>query len=155
MANPQKRKGDDAERDLVHRHQALGVECERTLLSGQAAGREPETDLRLPAGLRAQVKVNGRGDGLVTLYRNLGTQDVLFTRADRHPWLVVLSWDAWTKAVRALATNGTGVTGESVPREAVERAVRDAVRLTYDYTVAAAPPAHVVRLVTARVMVTV
>ena len=110
MANPQKRKGDAAERDLVHRHLALGVECERTLLSAQAAGRDPETDLRLPAGLRAQVKVKGDAHGLLTLYRNLGTQDVLFTRADRHPWLVVLSWDAWTRAVRALAVNGTGGT---------------------------------------------
>jgi hypothetical protein len=72
-------------RELEFAHLVGGV---RVPLSGAHGGTFGE-DVLLPNGWRAQVKA--RAEGFKTLYAALGTADVLALKADRKPWLLVMT----------------------------------------------------------------
>jgi hypothetical protein len=72
-------------RELEFAHLVGGV---RVPLSGAHGGTFGE-DVLLPNGWRAQVK--SRAEGFKTLYAALGEADVLALKADRKPWLIVMT----------------------------------------------------------------
>ena len=97
-----RQKGDRVEREIVERHQALGVHAERYPLSGASRFRDSGHDVdiylfgREAAPLVAEVKARKDGEGFAQLERWLGTYDVLFLRRNHADPLVVLPWRVWT-----------------------------------------------------------
>jgi len=90
MAKSQRDKGLRAEREL-----AKLLDGERVPLSGAAGGSY--TGDVIAHGLRFEAKV--RADGFKQLYEWLGTNDALAVKADRKPWLIVMTLDKWQEVV--------------------------------------------------------
>jgi hypothetical protein len=98
MANRARQKGDRAEREIVHLHQAMGVPAQRVPLSGAAGGRF-SGDVWIE-DWKAEVKCRGNGEGFITLERWLGENDLLFLRRDRKTPLVVLPWKTYEEIIK-------------------------------------------------------
>lgn len=107
MANPQKRKGDQAERELAHQlHNLLGLPIRRKL----GAGRQDDTgDLDGLPNCTAQAKnyadvLRAIREGLPaveTQRDNAGTtHSVLFVRRRGGQWIAVMDLPAWATMYR-------------------------------------------------------
>lgn len=97
-----KRKGNRIERELVHLHQAAGIEAERVPLSG-AAGGSYSGDLVIGIDWRAEVKARANGEGFKTLEKWLGDNDMLFLRRDRAAPMVLMPWAVYARLMGAQA----------------------------------------------------
>jgi hypothetical protein len=101
MSKSQRDKGIRAEREIVDRHKAINIFCERYPLSGASRFRGSGHDVdiypfgRDAAPLVAEVKARGNGSGFTQLENWLNTYDLLFLRRDRADPLVVLPWSTW------------------------------------------------------------
>ncbi|HON72403.1 MAG TPA: hypothetical protein PK512_03660 [bacterium] len=91
MGKKSRDKGYRLEHELVEKLKELGLEAERVPLSG-AGGGSFSGDL-IVEGKIAEVK--GRKDGFKSLYKWLEERDILFIRADRKEWLVVVRLKDW------------------------------------------------------------
>lgn len=101
-----KRKGSRIEREIVHLHQALGIESKRVPLSGAAAhmaGDEFSGDVIIDLAnlgrLRAEVKARAGGQGFITLERWLSSNDLLFLRRDRAEPMVLMRFDLYARLI--------------------------------------------------------
>jgi Holliday junction resolvase len=100
-----RRKGDRIEREIVHRHCAMGVHAERYPLSGASRFRGSGHDIDIylfgadQAPLTAEVKSRKSGSGFTTLEAWLGEYDALFLRKDRTDPLVMIPWRVWAQLV--------------------------------------------------------
>lgn len=83
-----RQKGDRAERDLVKRLQAAGLDAKRVPLSGSAKGYPGDVAVRL-GDRELCLEVKSRAD-FKTLYGWLEHRDALVLKADRKDPLVVL-----------------------------------------------------------------
>ena len=89
-----KRKGNRAERELVRKLREMGLEAHRVPLSGSAEGYPG--DVVISSGERELIgEVKRRKEGFKELYRWLEGKDILFLRADRREWLVVMRLRDW------------------------------------------------------------
>jgi hypothetical protein len=88
-------------REIVERHQALGLHAERYPLSDAGRFRDSAHDVDLylfgrdAAPLVAEVKVRKNGSGFTQLEKSLGAYDALFLRRNHADPLVVLPWSTW------------------------------------------------------------
>ncbi|MHB1702258.1 MAG: hypothetical protein ACYCSN_19410 [Acidobacteriaceae bacterium] len=94
MGKSQRDKGLRSEREF-----AKLIGGERVPLSGAAGGSY--TGDVVAAGLRFECKV--RSDGFKQLYEWLGVNDALAVKADRRPWLIVMTLEKW----KEMAGNGS------------------------------------------------
>lgn len=100
---PARDKGLRAEREMVARHELLGVKAERVPLSGQSSYQNNSCDLDIyafgsfAAPLVGEVKARKSGAGFALLERWMSDADVLFLRRDRADPIVVLPWASWAK----------------------------------------------------------
>ena len=107
-----RQKGDRCERELVERHQALGVHAERYPLSGASRFRGSGHDLDIyalgqdEAPLVAEVKARKSGDGFVQLEKWLGAYDLLFLRRNNADPLVLLPWRVWAALLTKIPRGG-------------------------------------------------
>jgi hypothetical protein len=107
-----RRKGDRCERELVERHQALGVHAERYPLSAATRFRGSGHDLdiyalgRDEAPLVAEVKARKGGGGFVQLEKWLGDFDLLVLRRNNADPLVLLPWRVWAALVTKIPRRG-------------------------------------------------
>ena len=107
-----RQKGDRCEREIVERHQALGVHAERYPLSGASRFRGSGHDLdiyalgRDQAPLVAESKARKNGDGFVQLEKWLGSYDLLFLRRNNADPLVLLPWRAWAALLTKILRRG-------------------------------------------------
>lgn len=99
MGKMSRDKGQRIERELVHLHQAAGLDASRVPLSG-AAGGPYSGDLRI-GDLRAEVKARASGSGFKQLEAWLADHDMLFLRRDRQRPLVVMPWATYEKLMVA------------------------------------------------------
>ena len=103
-----RRKGDRIERELVERHQALGVHAERYPLSGASRFRGSGHDVDLyPLGreeapLVAEVKARKDGAGFIQLEAWLSSYDALFLRRNNSDPMVLLPWRTWATLLARL-----------------------------------------------------
>jgi hypothetical protein len=101
MSKSQRDKGTRAEREIVDRHQAIGIHAERYPLSGASRfrGSGHDVDLYLfgrdAAPSVAEVKARKNGSGFTQLEKWLGDYQVLFLRRNHADPLVVLPWSTW------------------------------------------------------------
>jgi hypothetical protein len=101
MSKSERDKGVRAERNIVDRHKAVGIFCERYPLSGASRFRGSGHDVDLypfgpdSAPLVAEVKARKNGSGFTQLEKGLGEYQVLFLRRDRADPLVLLPWSTW------------------------------------------------------------
>lgn len=88
MGARSRRKGADAERQVVALARVAALDAERCWANAQ----HPDPTVRrcdcLIAGRRAQVKV--AADGFHQLYSGLDSVELLFVRSDCREWLAVL-----------------------------------------------------------------
>jgi Holliday junction resolvase len=100
--------GNRIEREIVDRHQNLGVRAERYPLSGasQFRGSGHDVDLYVlgkdEAPLDAEVKVRANGKGFMTLERWLGDCDLLLLRRNNADPLVAIPWRPWARIIEAV-----------------------------------------------------
>jgi hypothetical protein len=100
-----RRKGDRIEREIVARHNAIGVHAERYPLSGASRfrGSGHDVDIYLfgadQAPIKAEVKGRKNGAGFVTLENWIGNYDALFLRKDCAEPIVVVPWRVWAQLV--------------------------------------------------------
>jgi Holliday junction resolvase len=98
-----RRKGNRIERELVHRHQDLGIRAERYPLSGASRFRGSAHDVDLyiwgadEAPAVAEVKGRANGAGFTTLEKWLSDYDCLFLRRNNADPLVCLPWRTWAR----------------------------------------------------------
>jgi Holliday junction resolvase len=98
-----RRKGDRCERELVERHEAIGVHAERYPLSGASRFRNSGHDVdiyafgREEAPIVAEVKARKNGAGFVQLETWLGQYDTLFLRRNNADPLILLPWRMWAR----------------------------------------------------------
>jgi Holliday junction resolvase len=94
-------KGNRIERELVERHEAIGVHAERYPLSGASRFRGSGHDIDLypfgreEAPLVAESKARKNGAGFVQLEKWIGDYDALFLRRNNADPLVLLPWRTW------------------------------------------------------------
>ena len=89
MGKSQQRKGYRGENNLRRLLQDKGISCNRVPLSG-ASAVTPSCDLLIGENEdKAEVKI--RGNGFKKLYDWLAGKDYLFIKADRKPYLVVMT----------------------------------------------------------------
>jgi Holliday junction resolvase len=94
-------KGNRIERELVERHEAIGVHAERYPLSGASRFRGSGHDIDLypfgreEAPLVAESKARKNGAGFVQLEKWIGEYDALFLRRNNADPLVLLPWRTW------------------------------------------------------------
>ena len=93
MGLKSKRKGYRLENELVNKLKEMGLNAERIPLSG-AGGGSFSGDLIVEGKI---TKVKERKDGFKNLYKWLEGRDILFIRADRKEWLVVVRLKDWKK----------------------------------------------------------
>lgn len=84
-----KRKGKRGEREVVRRLRDAGIRAKRIPLSGSMDGYPGDVAVEL-GGHELVGEVKRRRDGFRELYRWLEDRDLLFCRADRRGWLVVM-----------------------------------------------------------------
>jgi hypothetical protein len=105
-------KGGRAERELVKRHEAVGIPAERYPLSGSShfRGRGHDVDLyvfgRDEAPLVAESKARKDGGGFKQLEKWLGEFDVLFLRRNNADPLVLLPWRVWAALLTKIPRGG-------------------------------------------------
>jgi Holliday junction resolvase len=108
-----RQKGDRIEREIVERHEAIGVHAERYPLSGASRFRGSGHDVDIyafgknEAPLVVEVKGRKGGAGFVTLEKWLGEYDALFLRRDRADPLVVIPWRVWARLLEKTRTDET------------------------------------------------
>ena len=108
-----RQKGDRCERELVERHQALGINAERYPLSGASRFRGSGHDLdiyaigRDEAPLVAESKARKNGDGFKQLEKWLGEYDLLFLRRNNADPLVLMPWRVWAALLAKIPRGGT------------------------------------------------
>ncbi|OOC42175.1 hypothetical protein [Thermosipho sp. 1074] len=88
MGKSQRVKGYRGEYNLVKSLQEAGIDAKRIPLSGSVNGFKGDVVVE---GLVGEVKV--RKDGFKRLYQWLENKDLLFLKADRKAYLVVLRID--------------------------------------------------------------
>lgn len=109
MSAKERRKGADIEREIVDRHQEIGVHAERYPLSGASRFRGQGHDIDVYAfgtdecPLVAEVKGRKGADGFRMLERWLDDNDVLFLRRSRSEPFAVLPWRVWERLLKELA----------------------------------------------------
>ena len=94
MSNPSKAKGSGYELEIVRAHEALGIEANKTPLSG-ALGGKYSGDVQI-AGLITECKRRRKGHS--SLYKALAQgqgSDIMFARDDHRPTLVIMPWETW------------------------------------------------------------
>ncbi len=91
-----KRKGYRLEHELEVFLKDRGIDAERVPLSGGAGGNFAG-DLRIE---NKKAEVKGRKEGFKELYKWIEGKDMLFIRADRKEWLVVLRIEDFIKLWR-------------------------------------------------------
>ena len=102
-------KGNRVEREIVELHLSIGVHAERIPLSGASRYQDNGADVDVYAfgvsecPLRSEVKARKGGGGFRLLDRWLGTNDVLFLRADRSDALAVLPWRVYAGLLKEIA----------------------------------------------------
>jgi Holliday junction resolvase len=100
-----RRKGDRAEREVVDRHNAIGIIAERYPLSGASRFRGSGHDVdiyalgRDAAPLVAEVKARKNGAGFTQMEKWLADFDVLFLRRNNAEPMVVLPWRVWAALI--------------------------------------------------------
>ena len=105
MGKPSRDKGARRERQIVAKHEAMGVHAERVPLSGAARYRGNGADVDVyPFGedappFTSEVKARASGAGFKTLESWLGDADAMFLIRDRSEPLVVLPWTSWARLV--------------------------------------------------------
>jgi Holliday junction resolvase len=103
-----RRKGNRIEREIVDRHNRLGVHAERYPLSGASRFRGTGHDIdvylfgRDEAPIVAEVKSRRNGSGFATLERWLAEYDALFLRRNNADPMVVLPWRVWSRIVETV-----------------------------------------------------
>jgi Holliday junction resolvase len=101
-----RRKGDRLEREIVERHNAIGIKAERYPLSGASRFRGSSHDVDIyalgneAAPMVTEVKGRKNGAGFVTLEKWLGEYDGLFLRRNNADPLVLLPWRIWERLLR-------------------------------------------------------
>jgi Holliday junction resolvase len=101
MSKSQRDKGSRVEREIVDRHEAIGIHAERYPQSGGTKFRNSGHDIdiyangRENAPLVAECKARKHGGGFTQLEKWLSDFDVLFLRRDRADPLVLLPWRTW------------------------------------------------------------
>jgi Holliday junction resolvase len=107
MSKSPRDKGLRAEREIVDRHETIGIHAERYPLSGATRFRNSGHDLdiyalgRDAAPLVAEVKARKNGAGFAQLEKWLGEYDALFLRRNNADPMVVLPWNTWALLERA------------------------------------------------------
>jgi hypothetical protein len=103
-----RQKGDRAEREIVERHVALGIHCERYPLSGASRFRDSGHDVdvyvlgRDTAPMVGEVKARKNGSGFAQLEKWLGEYQILFLRRNHADPLVVLPWSTYEEFPRKI-----------------------------------------------------
>ena len=92
MGKMQRRKGYRGEYILVRMLKKEGIQAKRIPLSGQTEYAKGDVDIE---GYRAEVK--RRKNGFKQYYDWLSGNDFLFTKADRKPYLVTMTFDTFVK----------------------------------------------------------
>ena len=93
------RKGKRAEREVARLLRDAGIPARRVPLSGSVEGFLGDVVIEL--GDRELVgEVKRRRDGFKELYRWLEGRDLLFCRADRRGWVVVMPVEIFIELVR-------------------------------------------------------
>jgi Holliday junction resolvase len=101
-------KGDRIERELVARHEEIGIHAERYPLSGASRFRGSGHDLdiyalgREAAPFVAEVKGRKTGAGFTMLERWLGDYDALFLKRNNADPLVVIPWRVWARLLEKM-----------------------------------------------------
>jgi Holliday junction resolvase len=96
-----RQKGDRIEREIVERHEVIGVHAERYPLSGACRFRGSGHDIdiyalgRDAAPIVAEVKARKNGEGFAQLEKWLGEYDALFLRRNNSDPMVLLPWSTW------------------------------------------------------------
>jgi Holliday junction resolvase len=96
-----RQKGNRIEREIVARHNEMGIKAERYPLSGSTRFRGSGHDVdvyalgRDEAPLVAEVKGRKDGQGFSLLEKWLGDYDLLFLRRNNADPLVVVPWSTW------------------------------------------------------------
>src|SRR5271154_2765468 len=89
MGLKSRRKGRRAEQEIVVLAHAAGLPAKRTWHTAQDADPLVRCCDVMICGLRAQVRV--RTDGFKAVYDAMDGVEIAFVRADRQPWLAVMS----------------------------------------------------------------
>lgn len=98
MGAKSRRKGGRIEREIVHRHEELGITCRRRQAAGHARGHD-DPDLLIGDALVAEVKARASGGGFKTMERWLGDDDLLFLRRDNADPLVLMPWAVYARLI--------------------------------------------------------
>ena len=104
MGASQRRKGVNAERELVHLLNDRGILCRRVPLSGSMAGYKD--DLIIGPGFHAEVKIRASINAL--LYDALTHVNIAFVRGGGKPWLAVLDVDFFLAMLRYYLAGNEG-----------------------------------------------
>ena len=108
-----RQKGDRIERELVERHEALGVHAERYPLSGASRFRGSGHDVDIypfgpeAAPLVAESKARKDGRGFAQLEKWLGEYDALFLRRNNADPLALLPWRVWVALLEKIRGGST------------------------------------------------
>ena len=92
MSESERRKGYRGEYNLVRKLKEHGLSAERVPLSGSTSFAKGDVVVE---GLVGEVKL--RKDGFRQIYKWLDDKDLLFLKADRKPYLVVMELDEFMK----------------------------------------------------------
>ena len=109
MAKMQRDKGQRRERQLVHKHHAIGIKSERVSDSGASGYRGFKHDIDVyvfgkdEAPLIGEVKARKNGAGFKVIGDWLGDNDFLALKQDRQEWVMVIPWRVWVLILRRLA----------------------------------------------------
>jgi hypothetical protein len=93
-----RQKGNRIEREIVERHNAIGIRVERYPLSGASRFRGSGHGVD-EAPIKAEVKGRKNGASFVTLENWLGDYDALFLRKNHTDPLVLMPWRVWAQLV--------------------------------------------------------
>lgn len=95
MGIAQKRKGYRGENELVKKLKEAGFDAKRIPLSGATDYKKGDVEIEEFTG---EVKL--RKDGFKKIYEWLGNNDLLFIKADRKKYLVVMYLDRFIELLR-------------------------------------------------------
>ena len=101
-------KGNRVEREIVQRHNNLGVKAERYPLSGASRFRGSGHDVDIyafgdeEAPIVVEVKARKNGGGFALLEKWLSEYDGLVLRKNNSDPLVVIPWRVWARILAEL-----------------------------------------------------